>query len=63
MAQWVKNLPVMQETQEVWIQSLDWEDPQEKEMATPSIILVQEIPFLEKSEGLVSKGSQRVKHD
>lgn len=63
MAQWVKNLPVVQETQEVWIQSLDWEEILEKEMATPSIILAYEIPFLEKSEGLVSKESQRVKHD
>ena len=63
MAKWVKNLPVVQETQEVWIQSLDQEEILEKEMATPSIILAYEIPFLEKSEGLVSKESQRVKHD
>ena len=31
MAQLVKNLPAMQET---WVQFLDWEDPQEKEMST-----------------------------
>ena len=31
MAQVVKNLPAMQET---WVQFLDWEDPQEKEMST-----------------------------
>ena len=31
MAQMVKNLPAMQET---WVQSLGWEDPLEKEMAT-----------------------------
>ena len=36
MAQWVKNLPAMQETQEVWVRSLGQEDPLEKEMATPS---------------------------
>ena len=36
MAQWVKNLPPMQETQ---VQSLDWEDLLEKEMATHSSIL------------------------
>ena len=32
MAQLVNNLPTMQET---WVQSLDWEDPQEKGMAYP----------------------------
>ena len=26
----VKNLPVMQETQETWVQSLGWEDPLER---------------------------------
>ena len=26
MAQWVKNLPAVQETQEMWVQSLGWED-------------------------------------
>ena len=30
MAQWVKNLPAMQETQETWVPSLGWEDPLEK---------------------------------
>ena len=39
MAQWVKNLPEIQETQEMWIQSLGGEDPLEKEMATHSSIL------------------------
>ena len=38
MAQQVKNLPAMQETQETWIQSLAWEDPLEKGMATHSSI-------------------------
>ena len=32
MAQTVKNLPAMQET---WVQFLSWEDPLEKDMATP----------------------------
>ena len=36
----VKNLPVMQETQE-WVGSLGWEDPLEKEMATHSRILAR----------------------
>ena len=39
MAQWVKNPPAMQETQETWVRLLDWEDPLEKEMATLSSIL------------------------
>ena len=39
MAQWVKNLPAMQETQEVWVRSLGHEDPLEEEMATHSSIL------------------------
>ena len=41
MAQLVKNPPAMQET---WVQSLGWEDPLEKEMATHSSILAWEIP-------------------
>ena len=39
MAQWVKHLPAVQETQETWVQSLGWEDPLEEEMATHSNIL------------------------
>ena len=39
MAQQVKNLPAMQETQEMLIRSLGLEDPLEKEMATHSSIL------------------------
>ena len=39
MAQRVKNMPAMQETQETWVPSLDWEDPLEEEMATHSNIL------------------------
>ena len=34
-----KNLPAMQEAQETWVQSLGWEDPLEKKMATYSSIL------------------------
>ena len=41
MAQSVRNLPAMQETQ---IQSLGWEDPLEKGMAAHSTILVGEFP-------------------
>ena len=38
-AQHLKNPPVMQETQETWVQSLDREDPLEKEMATIPVLL------------------------
>ena len=51
MAQIVKHLPTMRETQ---VQSLGWEDLLEKEMATHSSILVWEIPWTEESSGLQS---------
>ena len=35
----VKNLPTMQETLEIWVQSMGWEDPLEKKKATHSSIL------------------------
>ena len=57
MAQLVKNLPAMQETQ---IRSLGGEDPLEKEMATRSSILAWKIPWTEEPGGLQSMGSQRV---
>ena len=56
----VKNLFAMQETQ---IQSLNQEDPLEKEMATHSSILAWRIPWTEESGGLQSIGSQRVRYD
>ena len=63
MAQWVKNLPEMQETQETWVQYLYWEDPLEEEMATHSSILAWRIPWTEDSGGLQSMGLQRAGHD
>ena len=60
MAQKVKNLSAMQET---GVQSLGWEDPLKKEMATHSSILAWKIPWMEESGGLQSTGSQRVGHD
>ena len=54
----------MQETQEMQVQSLGWEDLPEKEMATHSSILAWKIPWLEKPVGYIqSMGSQRVRHD
>ena len=60
VAQTVKNLPAMPETQ---IQSLDWEAPLEKEMATHSSILAQKIPWTEEPGGLPSMGLQRVRYE
>ena len=60
MPQKVKNLPAMQET---LVQSLGWEDPLEKGMATYSNIPAWKIPWVAKLGGLQSMGSQRVRHD
>ena len=54
MAQTVKNLPALQETQ---VRSLGWEDPLE-DMATHSSILAWKIPWREEPGGLQSMGSQ-----
>ena len=56
----VKNLPTVQET---WVQSLGWEDPLEKDMATFSSVLAWRIPWTEEPGGLQSIGLQRVRHD
>ena len=60
----VKNLSVKQET---WVQSMGWEDPLEKEMATHSSIFAGEIPWTEELEGpghgVQSMESQRVRCD
>ena len=60
MAQMVKRLPVMWETQ---VQSLGQEDPLEKEMSTHSSIFDWRIPWTGEPGGLQSMGSQRVGHD
>ena len=56
----VKNLPAVQET---WVQSLSWEDPLEKGMATHFNILAWRIPLTEEPGELQSKWLQRVGHD
>ena len=56
----VKNLSAMQET---WVQSLGWEYPLEKGMATHSSILAWETPWTNKPGRLQSMGSQRIGHD
>ena len=60
MAQKVEYLPAMRET---WVQSLGWEDPQEKEMATLSNTLAWKIPWTDEPRRLQSMGLQRVRHD
>ena len=60
MAQMVKRLPAMQETQ---VRFLDREDPLEKEMVIHSSILAWKIPWTEEPDRLQSMGSQRVRHD
>ena len=60
MAQWVKNLLALQETQEMQVQSRGWEDLLEKEMVTHCSILAWEIQWTEEPDRLQSTGSQRV---
>ena len=60
VAQTVKRLPTMQETQ---VRSLGQEDPLEKGMATHSSILAWRIPLTEEPGGLQPMESQRVGHN
>ena len=60
MAQMVKHLPTMRETQ---VRSLGQEDPLEKEMATHSSTLAWKIRWMEEPGRLQSMGLQRVGHD
>ena len=48
---------------ETWVQSLDQENPLEKEMATHSSILAWEIPWTEEPGRLQSMGSQTVGYE
>ena len=60
MAQTVKDLPAMQETQ---VQSLGQADPLEKEMATHCSIFAWRVPWTGEPGGIQSMGSKRVRHD
>ena len=60
VAQTVKRLPTMQETQ---VPSLGWEVSLEKEMATHSSILAWRILWIEEPGTLQFMGLQRVGHD
>ena len=55
VAQTVKCLPAILKT---WVQSLGWEDPLEKVMATHSSTLAWKIPWMEEPGRLQSMGSQ-----
>ena len=55
MTQMVKNLPTMQEN---WVQSLGWEDPLEKGMATHPGMLAWRIPWTEEPGMLQSRGGR-----
>ena len=59
VAQMVKNLPVMQET---WVQSLGWEDPLEKGIATHCSILAWRIPWTVEPGGPQFRESQTIGH-
>ena len=63
VAQNVKNLLVIQETQEMLVLSRGWEDPLEKGMAPLSSILAWEVPWIEEPCGLQSMASQSIGHN
>ena len=52
----VENMPVVQE---IWVQSLSWEDPLEKEMIIHSSTLAWKIPQTEEPGGLQSMRLQK----
>ena len=60
---WLRWSSVLLTMQETWVRSLGWEDPLEKEMATPSSTLAWKVPWTEERGGLQSMGSQRVRND
>ena len=58
----VKNLPAMQETQELQVPSLGQEDPWRREWQPTPVFLPGKSPWTEKPGRLQSRGSQRVGH-
>ena len=60
VAQIAKNLPAMQKT---WVQSLGWEDPPEKGVATHASILAWKFAWTEEPGRLQSTGPQRMEHN
>ena len=62
VTQWVKYLPAMQETQEMWVRSLGQKDTLEEEMVTHSTLLPWRIPWTGEPDRLQSTGLQRLGH-
>ena len=62
VAQWVKNLSAMQESQEMQVWSLGWEDFLEEGMVTHSSILAWRSPWTEEPGNLQFMGQQIVGH-
>ena len=60
VAQWVVNLPAMQNTPEIWVQFLGHEDPLEEGTATHLSILAWRIPWTEKPAWFFSPWGRRV---
>ena len=60
VAQWVKNMPAIQEMQ---IRSLGWEDTLEKEMAAHSQYSCLKNPMDREAWWTIVYGAQRVRHD
>ena len=58
MAQQVKNLPAMQETQQVQVRYLGQEDPLEEEMTTCCSICAWKVPWTQERGALWSRVSQ-----
>ena len=56
VSQGLKNLPAVQETQEMWVWSLGQEDSLENEMVTHSSILAWKLPWTEEPGWLQIKG-------
>ena len=63
VAPMVKNCLPMQETQEMWVQPLGWEDPLTEKMTTHYSSLTWKMAWTEELCRLKSMGSQRVGHD
>ena len=60
---WASQVAPVMSIQETWVQSLGWEDPLDKEMATHSNTLAWKIPRTEEPGRLQSLELQRVRHD
>ena len=63
VAQLIKNPFVNAGDTERWVQSLGWEDPLEKEMATRFNIFAWKISWIEEPSRLQTIGLHRVGHD